>query len=477
MADPALMGFTELAQALGARLISFAAPSGGFGSVSVDSRKVEPGGLFVALEGAREDGHRHVEAAFKAGAAGALVARSRFEDRSFELEEKARGARAALLVAEDTLGALQRAAGIYLEGFPRLLRVGITGSSGKTTTKEIAAAMIGREKSVVVNPGNLNSETGLPLAVFGVRSHHEVGIFEVGMNRRNEVAELARVLKPHIALVTNIGTAHIGILGSREGIAEEKRMIFSEFSGAETALIPEDDDFRDFLAGGLRGKCRFYGPEHCPELGAVRDRGLEGTEITWEGVSVLFRLPGLHNLRNALGAAAIARLAGVSGRAIVRGLESAAPLFGRSEVIPGPVTVIRDCYNANPESAAAAVALCDGLDWPGRRVYVLGAMLELGDASPPAHRDLGRALAASAADMVFLFGRETREAAAALAEAGKGFIYTETMEVLSRRLGDYVRPGDLVLLKGSRGCALERLGGILNGAAGPAAAGLAEGVS
>jgi UDP-N-acetylmuramoyl-tripeptide--D-alanyl-D-alanine ligase len=366
-----------------------------------------------------------------------------------------------LIVAEDTLGALQRAAGIYLEGFPGLLRVGITGSSGKSTTKEIAAAIIGQEKAVVMNPGNLNSETGLPLAVFGVRSHHEVGIFEMGMNRRGEIAELARVLKPHIALITNIGTAHIGILGSKEGIAKEKRMIFSEFTGTETALIPEDDDFRDFLARDLRGRCLYYGPGNCPELGAIRDRGLEGTEITWEGSSVLFGLPGRHNLRDALGAAAVARLVPVSGRAVRRGLGAVKPLFGRSEIIPGPVTVIRDCYNANLESAAEAVALCDGLEWPGRRVYVLGSMLELGEESPRAHRDLGRILAASGADRVFLFGGETRAAAEVLEQAGKGFRYEETLESLSRALEDYVRPGDLVLLKGSRARALERLEDVL----------------
>jgi UDP-N-acetylmuramoyl-tripeptide--D-alanyl-D-alanine ligase len=460
MDKPVLMSFEGLAGALGARLLSFRGDDpGGFGSVGIDSRQVQRGGLFVALSGASRDGHRYVEAAFQAGAAGAMVARSRFEDPAWNLEEQARTARGLLLVVEDTLDALQRAAGIYLEGFPRLLRVGITGSSGKTTTKEIAAALIGQERAVVMNPGNLNSETGLPLAVFAVRPHHEVGIFEMGTNRKGEIAELARVLRPHIALITNIGTAHIGIFGSKEGIAEEKKMIFSAFSGTETALVPEDEEFRDFLARDLRGRCLFYGPGSCPELGGLRDRGLDGVEITWEGTSVLLRLPGRHNVRNALGAAAIARLIPVSGEAVRRGFAAAAPLFGRSEVIRGPVTVIRDCYNANPESAAEAVALCDGLDWPGRRVYVMGSMRELGEYSPGAHRDLGRWLAASKADRVFLFGGETRAAAEVLEKAGKSFVYAETLETLALGLEDYVRPGDLVLLKGSRDNALERLAG------------------
>jgi UDP-N-acetylmuramoyl-tripeptide--D-alanyl-D-alanine ligase len=184
---------------------------------------------------------------------------------------------------EDTLRGLQDAARIYLEKFPRLLKIAITGSSGKTTTKEIAAAITGQEKNVVMNSGNFNSETGLPLSVFNVRQEHEVGIFEAGMNRRGEIAELAEVLKPDIALITNIDIPHIGILGSIEAIAEEKKAIFSQFTGKEKALIPADEGFKDFLAQGVAGEIIFYGQKFFPELGEVRDLGLGGTEIIWSG--------------------------------------------------------------------------------------------------------------------------------------------------------------------------------------------------
>jgi UDP-N-acetylmuramoyl-tripeptide--D-alanyl-D-alanine ligase len=451
-----LMDFTGLARSLGARHFS-AGSGGGFSSVSIDSRTVREGALFVALAGSASDGHGFVEAAFKAGAAAALVESSKLD--RFGLTVLAEKYRRDLLAVDNSLRALQDAARVYLERFPRLLNIGITGSSGKTTTKEIAAAIIGLEKNTVMNPGNLNSETGLPLSAFAVRSCHEVGVFEMGMNRRGEIAELAAVLQPNIALVTNIGSAHIGILGSKQAIAEEKKNIFSRFAGNGVALIPEGDEFGDFLARGLQGRVRFYGSP--AGLGETRSLGLEGSEIRLEGETIRFALPGRHNLANAFAALAIAEAIPVSRHAVKRGLESVRPLFGRGEILRGRTTVIRDCYNANPESAQEAVAFCDGLDWDGRRIYVAADMLELGDSSRAAHERIGAVLAASKADQVFLFGGEMEAAAASL--GAKPFFHTRDMGELACALDRFVRPGDLVLLKGSRGCALERLSGMLTG--------------
>ena len=364
--------------------------------------------------------------------------------------------------------------------FTGLLRIGITGSTGKTTTKEIAGAIIAQERKVVMNKGNLNSETGLPLSVFDVRSDHEVGIFEAGMNRQGEIAELARVLNPELALITNIGSAHIGILGSRDKIAEEKKQIFSEFTGSNIALIPAEDDYRDFLARDVRGRKVFYGPSSLSALGAVRDLGLEGTEIIWDNKALRFALPGTFNLRNALAAAAMAQELSISNDSIRLGLQSVKPLFGRGEILYGRTTVIRDCYNSNPESSAAALDFCDGLQWPGRRIYVMGSMLELGDLSEEAHAALGRQLASCRAEKLFLFGEEMGPAAEELAnysrnnswnysaESGKNhcarqFFYTTKKDELSKALEDYIKEGDLVLLKGSRGCALEELTELLLG--------------
>jgi UDP-N-acetylmuramoyl-tripeptide--D-alanyl-D-alanine ligase len=193
-------------------------------------------------------------------------------------------------------------------------------------------------------------------------------------------------------------------------------------------------------------------------LGGVKSLGLDGSEIIWDGESVRFALPGRYNLANAFAAIAIARQVQVSSAAIRQGLESASPLFGRGEILHGRVTVIHDCYNANPESVAQALEFCESLEWPGRRIYVIGDMLELGESSPQAHETLGRLLADSKADMVFLYGEEIKPAAGILQDSNVSFVmHTRDMHELSRTLDSCVRGGDLVLLKGSRGCALERL--------------------
>jgi len=470
-----LMSFSGLSQALGgARLFSWEGKQGagtpapedirdGFSSVSIDSRAVLPGGLFVALRGETQDGHRFVDAAFRAGASGAMVALSAMEDPALSLSNLACKWNRVLIGVEDTLRAFQNAAAAYLKQFSGLIRIGITGSTGKTTTKEIAGAIISQEKAVVMNKGNLNSETGLPLSVFEVRSHHEVGIFEAGMNHKGEMADLAKILNPDIALITNIGTAHIGILGSRDNIAEEKKKIFSEFSGANTALIPAFDDYRDFLAKNVKGRTVFYDTSSLSGLGTTKDLGLHGTEIVWDGEAVRFNLPGRFNLQNALTAAALALELPVSGVSIRRGLESVKPLFGRGEILKGRTTLIRDCYNSNPESITEVLAFCDGLEWNGRKIYILSSMLEQGDVSEEVHIALGRRLALCKADMIFLFGDEIRYAAEELEKKNIQFFHTCDMDELSRKLDSFVKASDLVLLKGSRGCALEVLTEVLAG--------------
>ncbi len=471
MGEPMLMDLENLVPSVGASLFpAVSDKKRGFSSVCIDSRTVSPGALFVALVGSSQDGHRFVENAFAAGATMAMVAQSRMDSMGPALRSAAERYNGVLVIVPDTLRALQDAAGAYLRFFPQLLRIGITGSAGKTTTKELAAAMIALEKPVVMNPGNLNSETGLPLSVFTVRREHRVGIFEMGMNRFGEIEELARVLRPHIALITNIGTAHIGILGSQEAIAKEKKAIFSQFSGAEVALIPERDSFSAFLAEGVRGRVRSYGTDSMASFGGYKSLGLEGTELVWAGKKVRFALPGLHNVFNALAAAAIAEEAGVRADGIRQALANAKPLFGRGEIFRGPVTVVQDCYNANPEAVAAAIEFCDSVDWPGRRVYVIGSMLELGSASMEEHRKLGRLLASSKAQIVVLFGPETEDIKHALEEvystvqAGANLAYpkpliirSDDMEILKQKMVPLLTEGDLVLLKGSRGTALERL--------------------
>lgn len=429
------------------------------GSVVVDSRAARRGSLFVALPGERTDGHAHIEAALGAGAS-CVIARS---DRRAAVEAATaalaaeRGA--ALVFVPDALAALQALARAHRARFPRLLRIGITGSSGKTTTKECVAAILGRSRSIISNPGNLNSDIGLPLSMFAITDSHEAGIFEMGMNRAGEMGELAAVYEPDVAIIMNVGTAHIGILGSRDAIAKEKKAIFSRFDGRQAGFVWEDDDYEAFLRSGVRGDVSDFGPRSTVGLRVLRNLGLEGYDLSWDGIAFRFPLPGRHNLLDAIGAAAVSSRAGASAADVAGGLASVKPLFGRSEILRGSFTILRDCYNANPDSVEAAIGLCDSLEWPGRRAYVLGSMLELGNDSESAHRAMGETAGKSEADALFFFGAETRPAFDAARLAGfRGLVVFETdFDRLLAAVRGYIAPGDLALLKGSRGMALERV--------------------
>ncbi|MDR2543392.1 MAG: UDP-N-acetylmuramoyl-tripeptide--D-alanyl-D-alanine ligase [Treponema sp.] len=455
-----LLGFSELSEFLNARHISFSCESG-FSSVAIDSRNVKEGSLFYALLGTSCDGHGFVIDAFKAGAAGAVVESSRIE--SFDLLNVVQKYKKQLIVVDNHLKGLQDSALCYIKKFNKLKKIGITGSSGKSTTKEIAGAIISCEKNTVINKGNLNSDTGLPLSVFEIRDEHEVGIFELGMNRPGEISEIAYILKPNIALVTNIGNAHIEFFGTRENIFKEKKCVFKYLTNNDTALIPQDDEYAEKLAQSVTGNVKYYGAQCFKELEGIRSLGLDGTEIIWAGEKIHFALAGKHSLDDAMAAIAIAKEIPVSNRAIKQGLESVKPLFGRLEILKGRTTVIQDCYNANPQSTSRSIEFCNSVDWPARKIYVIADMLELGNSSKEEHVKIGCLLAESKTDGIFLFGSEIEAAAENLQNNNKQFFHTNDMETLSAALKRFVQPGDLVLLKGSRSCELERLTPMLTG--------------
>ena len=231
----------------------------GFSSVVTDSRNVAEGSLFVPLVGQSQDGHKYVESAVEKGASVIFINKTEYDRNKSKydlISEKNKNL--CLVAVPDTLRALQEAAAAYVEKFPSLIKVGITGSSGKTTTKEMVVSVLKQKYNVVYTQGNFNSETGLPLSVFNIRSEHSVGVFEMGMNRVDEIGEIAAVLKPKYALVTNVGTAHIGILGSQENIAAEKRKIFNYIPEDGVAFIPAEDDFKEFLGQNVKGKITYY---------------------------------------------------------------------------------------------------------------------------------------------------------------------------------------------------------------------------
>jgi UDP-N-acetylmuramoyl-tripeptide--D-alanyl-D-alanine ligase len=332
----------------------------------------------------------------------------------------------------------------------------------------------------------------LPLSVFHINRSHKIGIFELGMNRRGEIRETAAVLNPHYALIINIGSAHIGSFGSRRRIAEEKKEIFSRLTVKDVAIIPEDSEFADFLTEGVAARVIPYGDAAKAGVTNVQDQGLGGTIFDYEGKPLRFPLPGKFNLRNALAAITVARDLGLGGDAIRAGLEKVRPLFGRSETLTGSITVIQDCYNASPDTMSAALNFFQGLVSSGKKVLVLGDMLELGDESALEHKKIIAQALKTGAGFVLLLGRNMAEAALTMGVVGDlgtgGFrhqaIDSETLKLTSLFgetvgspvdvyvfegiedadiaqaadvLNTFLQKGDLVLIKASRGLEMERI--------------------
>ncbi|MCK9169064.1 MAG: UDP-N-acetylmuramoyl-tripeptide--D-alanyl-D-alanine ligase [Treponema sp.] len=470
-----LLDYDELLNAVSGKAVGFALNEKKFyfTSVVTDSRCVVAGSLFIPLIGQNEDGHKYIPQAIQKGATAVFIDSDEYEEDSRKLMELAgEHSHVLFVVVSDTLHALQDAAAAYVAKFPRLLKIGITGSSGKTTTKEMTVAVLKQKYNVIYNEGNLNSETGLPLSVFKIQNEHEIGVFEMGMNRTNEIGEIAAVLKPQYALVTNIGTAHIGILGSRENIAREKRKIFTYIPESGAAFIPSSDDFRFFLSEEIKGHIINYGKDiPLAENGVtlISDDGICGTTFKVGSEEVQLKLPGIYNYQNALGAIAIGRYFGVSDNSIKTALESFMPIAGRTETASFElrggtcVTLVKDCYNANPDSMAKVLAFCGSVKNIHHRIYVLGDMLELGAKSAEEHANVGAEAVVSSPDQIIFIGTEMKYAAAAAKSAGfTNALYIpdsddNAMELAAQFLIDCTDDGDLLLLKASRGMQLERI--------------------
>jgi UDP-N-acetylmuramoyl-tripeptide--D-alanyl-D-alanine ligase len=450
---------SDLESAAAGRIAAGAENAAAITSVVIDSREAVEGCLFVALPGERTDGHAYLEQASRAGAAALLVSEEQAARRAAEIAALAAHHGVLVVAVRDTLAALQDLARLHMRRCAAVTRIGVTGSNGKTTTKEIIAAILGRAAPTAMNKGNLNSEIGLPVACFGVGEEHRWAVMEMGMNHRGEMDILADIVRPDLALVTNIGTAHVGLLGSREAIAAEKKRIFARFDGRQVGFLPEAEPFRAFLAEGVPGRMILFGPASTPGFGGSEARGLGGSIIHWEGFPVRFPLIGPHNLANALGAISVARELGVPNAEIRDGLEAVTPLFGRSQVVEGPVTVIVDCYNANPDSMEQAVSFLETLPWTGRRIAVLGGMRELGPEGPAAHAALGERLRRSPVDEVILFGDEMEPAWKVLQGSSRAGhdLWLTGIDALGEAVQERARPGDVVLLKGSRGLEMERV--------------------
>ncbi len=426
-----------------------------YSAVCTDSRSLTPGCLFVALKGDTFDAHDFVPQAIVQGAAGVVVQQGRLAAAEH---------RAAVFEVLDTLAALGGLANFHRRRFS--LPVGaVTGSNGKTTTKELVAAILGVRGPALKTQGNLNNEVGVPLTLFGLEPRHVAAIIEMGMNHPGEIARLTAIAEPTAGLITAVQPAHLAGVGSLEGVARAKGELFVGLAPTSTAVVNLDDSRIAAQAQGLSAKVMTFGkaPQADVRLAAVEPRGREGLRLTidWRSQSyaVALKLVGEHNALNATGAFALALALGYQPEECVRGLESAVAHARRLQILDAPkgVTVIDDCYNANPASMAAALRTLAQLAQGRRAIAVLGDMLELGATEQVDHAQLGLTAASLASRLAFFGPRMAFAHAEAARSLGRAAHHFDDVAPLLQWLDAELQPGDVVLVKGSRGMRLERV--------------------
>jgi len=459
-----------------------------FSYVVTDSRFVSAGAMFVPLIGENQNGHKYIPQAIESGATVVLANKSDYESNNTfykDLEASGKLSCVTLILVENTLYALQAAAKAYASKVAQnMIRVSITGSSGKTTTKEMLVSVCKKhfgDDAVAYTKGNFNSETGLPLSMFQIRGDEKIGIFEMGMNRKNEIGEISEVWQSQYGIITNIGTAHIGLLGSRQNIAEEKRKSFDYIPSTGAVFVPVDDDFADFCCEKVQGKVVKFGksvPADTSGVTFIEDLGLNGTKFSVDGVEVVLPLAGEYNFMNALGVIALAKEIGINAQEIKAGLEGMAAISGRMDIknielkSGVKVNAVCDFYNANLDSMEKVIDFCAKQTSFDQKIFVLADMKELGDASFASHAQIGKKIAATDAALVILAGPEMKAACDALSKekeiAGRSIIYFENndaafYEAAAQKILSFAKQNALVLFKGSHSMALEKLIPLISG--------------
>ena len=423
---------------------------------SIDSRTIAPGELFFAVRGERHDGHDYVSAALERGALAAVVARA----RAASLPDVALAH--PLLIAEDPLLALQTLATHVRRQWGRCV-VAITGSAGKTTTKDAAAAALGAKFRVLKSQGNLNNNFGLPLQLLRLMPEHEFAVVEMGMNHSGEIAALARIAAPDWGVITNVGTAHIEYFPEGQaGIARAKFELVAALPSSGVAFLNCDDAYAAQFGRDFPGRVVYFGSGPCADpqiLSAVEDP--DGLHVRYragerEGNFTLHLL-GAHNASNAIAGLAVALEAGVDLDAAIAAISSLTAGDKRGQVIEiAGVTILNDSYNSNPEALRSMIRTLAARPAKGRRILLAGEMLEMGEHGPVLHIDCGRAAAEAGLDLVAAVQGNAEHLATAACAGGVPAVFLRDAETAGQWLAQNLRPGDVVLVKGSRGVHLER---------------------
>jgi len=461
----------EIAEAVGGELHGDGAarPSG----FSIDSRTCGRGDLFFAIVGPNRNGHEYIGDVLKAGASGAVVS------EGARLPEGAAG-----VVVQDTTRALQDLA-VHRKNGLRPKVVGITGSSGKTTTKEMTRQAMSGSFEVMASKGNLNNLYGLPLSLLALEEKHQVAVLEMGISTTWEMKRLAEMADPDVGVLTNVYGAHLGMFKSFDEYANAKADLFRAMRPNTTGIFNNDDETSRVIARSFQGYAVGFGMDTDAEFtgSGFQSRGLDGCsfEVSHGGRSVPVRLrfAGQHHAMNALAAMAAGYMMGCDLETMAGRLAKLTPLAMRGRVydLGQGVRVLDDSYNANPAAMRAALAvISQAPPGAGRRLAVLGDMLELGAEGPDRHREIGLALAASGIDAAFTVGPLARGIAEAAKEAGFAEVASfESCGEAERAVVSSVRPGDLVLVKASRGIGLDRIVRALREAMGDEAGGGGDG--
>jgi UDP-N-acetylmuramoyl-tripeptide--D-alanyl-D-alanine ligase len=445
------MGMTAAAFAARVGGVIVGDPDATFSGFAIDSRVLEPGECFVALDAAR-DGHDYVSDAFRRGARVALVAR---------VVEHPAGH--ALVVVDDPLVALGRAAAHARRAWSdEVIVVGITGSAGKTATKDLTAAALSGSRRVHASPGSFNNEAGLPLTLLSAPPRTEVVVAEMGARFPGNIADLCAIARPQVGLITHVGLAHAEHLGGPEGILATKGALVEALPVSGTAVLNADDDATSALAKRTSARVITVGSTSGADV-VVRDLVVDEVlrprfvlESPWGSVDVALSVRGVHQAANAAMAAAVALVLGVAPADVAAGLAAAHTAAWRMELVTSArgITVLNDAYNASPSSMRAALQSFGELP-ARRRIAVLGDMLELGAHAAAAHAEIGELAAAVGVDLLVAVGPHSALAAAHAARAGVVALTAADPDEAYALVAERVRPGDAVLVKASRAVGLE----------------------
>jgi UDP-N-acetylmuramoyl-tripeptide--D-alanyl-D-alanine ligase len=419
---------------------------------SIDSRTVVRGELFFAVKGERFDGHDFVSAALEKGAAAAVVRKDQWHRYSWT---------SRVLLVDDTLVALQTLATAVRKLWGKAL-IGVTGSAGKTTTKEAIAHVLGTRFRVLKSEGNLNNHFGLPLMLLKLEPEHDIAVIEMGMSHAGEIRALAKIAEPEIGVVTNVAPVHLEFFDSLAGIARAKYELIESLPANGTAVLNADDEYVSQFGRGFKGRVVTFGTRPTADVRAedVKSHGTEGSTfnlITANGREhACLPLVGEHNVLNALAAVGVGLVRGLTLAEAAAALATLTPADKRGQVLQlGNIKVINDCYNSNPKALAAMVDALAAM--PGaRRIVVAGEMLELGPAGDEMHRAAGQHIADRKIDVLLGVRGLAQTMVESAQQAGMRAEFVATPEEAGEWLARETREGDIVLLKASRGVKLEK---------------------